>query len=79
MNSCVQQKHIRNGFMIIDLFSWCFQVTIVDNVMQVIDLNLSDRNSDPLILANYNGVEDTVDQWLIRWTASREVWVRVVV
>ena len=27
--------------------------------MQVIDLNLSDRNSDPLILANYNGVEDT--------------------
>ena len=65
--------------MIIDLFSWCFQVTIVDNVMQVIDLNFSDRNSDPLILANYNGVEDTVDQWLIRWTASREVWVRVVV
>lgn len=38
----------------------------MDNVMQVIDLNLSDRNSDPLILANYNGVEDTVDQWLIR-------------
>ena len=33
--------------------------------MQVIDLNLSDRNSDPLILANNNGVEDTVDQWLI--------------
>ena len=65
--------------MMIDLFSWCFQVTIVDNVMQVIDLNLSDRNTDPLILANYNGVEDTVDQWLIRWTASREVWVRVVV
>lgn len=65
--------------MIIDLFSWCFQVTIVDNVMQVIDLNLSDRNTDPLILANYNGVEDTVDRWLIRWTASREVWVRVVV
>lgn len=65
--------------MIIDLFSWCFQVTIVDNVMQVIDLNLSDRNSDPLILANNNGVEDTVDQWLISWTASREVWVRVVV
>ena len=28
--------------------------------MQVIDLNLSDRNTDPLILANYNGVEDTV-------------------
>ena len=65
--------------MIIDLFSWRFQVTIVDNVMQVIDLNLSDQNTDPLILANYNGVEDTVDQWLIRWTASREVWVRVVV
>ena len=65
--------------MIIDLFSWCFQVTIVDNVMQVIDLNFSDRNTDPLILANYSGVEDTVDQWLIRWTASREVWVRVVV
>ena len=65
--------------MIIDLFSWCCQVTIVDNVMQVIDLNLSDRNTGPLILAKIGGVEDTVDQWLIRWTASREVWVRVVV
>lgn len=52
--------------MIIDLFSWCFQVTIVDNVMQVIDLNLSDRNTGPLILAKIGGVEDTVDQWLIR-------------
>ena len=34
--------------------------------MQVIDLNLSDRNTGPLILAKIGGVEDTVDQWLIR-------------
>lgn len=61
-------KNIRDGFVIIDLFSFCFlflfklQVTIVDNVMQVMNLNLSDQNTYPFILKNFNSVKETVAQ-----------------